>query len=171
VGRARDLRAQHERILRVDHGAFGCAAGELGRMGHVPLVELVVARDEHGRGAPLGTAGPAGLLPHRRERSREAVEHDRVEPADVDAELERVGGRHAEQAPAGQVELELAPFGREIAGPIRGDAGTEARLHALELRPSVLRDELGAAPAARERERRMSGTHELGEQLRGLHVG
>ena len=51
-----------------------------------------------------------GLLPHRRERAREPVEDDRVEAADVDAELERIGRRDAEELAARQLELELAPF-------------------------------------------------------------
>ena len=98
VRRARDLRPQHERVLRVHDRAFGRAAGELGRVRDVPLVELVVAGDEHRRGPPVGATGAPGLLPHRRERAGEPVEHDRVEAADVDAELERVRGRDAEHA-------------------------------------------------------------------------
>ena len=59
VGRARDLRAQHERVLGVDDRALGRAAGQLGRMRDVPLVELVVAGDEHRGRAPAGASGPA----------------------------------------------------------------------------------------------------------------
>ena len=169
--RARDLRAEHERVLRVHDRALGRAAGELGRVRDVPLVELVVAGDEHGGGPPVGAPRAPGLLPHRRERAGEAVEHDRVEPADVDAELERVRGRDAEQPAARELELELAPLRREVAGAVRGDARAEPGLDLLEARARVLRDELGAAPAARERERRVTGAHEPGEQLGGLDVG
>ena len=56
VRRARDLRAEHERVLRVHDRPFGVRSGELRRMRDVPLVELVVAGDEHGRGAPIGAA-------------------------------------------------------------------------------------------------------------------
>ena len=171
VRRARDLRAEHERVLRVHDRALGRAAGELGRMRDVPLVELVVAGDEHRGRAPVGAARAPGLLPHRRQRAREAVEHDRVEAADVDAELERVRGRDAEQPPARELELELAALRREVAGPVRGDPRAEPGLDLLEPRARVLRDELGAAAAAGERERRVAGAHEAGEQLGGLDVG
>jgi len=137
----------------------------------VPLVELVVSRDEHRGGAPFGTAGPSGLLPHRRERAGEAVEHDRVEPAHVDAELERIRGRDAEQSPAREIELDLAPLGREIAGAIRRYSVAQPGLHVFELRAGVLRDQLCAAPAARERERRVTGADEAREELGGLDVG
>ena len=122
-------------------------------------------------GAAVGAPGAAGLLPHRCERAGEAVEHDRVEAADVDAELERVRGRDAEQPAARELELERAALRREVAGPVRGDARTETGLELLEPRARVLRDELGAAPAARERERGVAGADEPGEQLGGLDVG
>ncbi len=91
-------------------------------MGGVPLVELVVAGHEHGRRSSPGPARAAGLLPHRRERARETVQDHGVEPADVDAELERVRCRDAEQTAARDVEFERAPLVGEITGAVRGDA-------------------------------------------------
>ena len=129
---ARDLGAQHERVLRVHDRAFGRAARELVGMRDVPLVELVVAGHEH-RGRPaIGAPRAPRLLPHRRQRSREAVEHHRIEAADVDAQLERVRGGDAEEAAAREVELELASLRREIAGAVRGDARAEPALGLLE---------------------------------------
>ena len=55
------------------------------------LVATRIAAD--GSGA---AAGAAGLLPERGDRARIAGEHGDVEVADVDAELERVGGHDAE---------------------------------------------------------------------------
>ncbi len=132
VRRARDLGAHDERVLRIHDRALGCATGQLGGMRRVPLVELVVARDEYRGGAPPRAAGPARLLPHRRERAREPVEHDRVETTDVDTELERVGRGDAEEAPARQVELERAPFLREVAGAVGRDAVDEVGRDACE---------------------------------------
>ena len=104
-------------------------------MAHVPLVELVVARHEHRGGTAGAAAGAADLLAHRRERAGEAVEHDRVERADVDAELERVGGHHAAELAGRELGLELAPLVGEVAGAVRrhlrraaaGDRGVEHR--------------------------------------------
>ena len=137
VRRARDLGPQHERVLRVHDRTLGLAVGQLPRVRGVPLVELVVAGDEHRRRAPSGAAGTTGLLPHRRERPGEPVEDHGVEPADVDAELERVRGRDAEQPAARQVAFELAPFFGEVSGAIRGDAA--ARAPAPRLRAGAAR--------------------------------
>ena len=120
---------------------------------------------------PTGAAGPAGLLPHRRERSGEAVEHHRVEPADVDAELERgrrgdaeelrrsTGRARARAAPrAGSRRGTRRPRSPQPAAPARGGA-------------AVRGDQLGAAAAAREREGLMAGADEAAQQFGGLDVG
>ncbi len=139
VRRARDLGAQHERVLRVHDRALGLTVGQLARVRGVPLVELVVAGDEHRRRAAAGASGAAGLLPHRRERAGETVEDHRVEPADVDAELERVRRRDAEQPAAREVAFELAPLLGEVAGAVRGDAGRRAPTPRLRAGPRALR--------------------------------
>ena len=101
-------------------------------MRDVPLVELVVAGHEHGGGAPIGATGASGLLPHRRERAGKAVEHDGVEAADVDAELERVRRGDTEQPATREVELELAALRGEVAGAVRRDTRAEPVLGVLE---------------------------------------
>ena len=111
VRRARDLRAQHERVLRVHDRALGRAA-RAARAGCATYhwSSWSSPATSTAADAPAGAPGAPGLLPHRRERAGEAVEHHRVEPADVDAELERVRRRDAEQLAAREVELELAPL-------------------------------------------------------------
>ncbi len=170
VRRARDLGANDERVLRIDDRPLGRAPRQLARVRGVPLVELVVARDEDRGGTPTGATGTSGLLPHRRERAGKSVEHDRVETADVDAELERVGRRDAEQASAREIDLERAPLLGEIAGPIRGDAIREVGCDRGQAAARVLRDDLGPPPAPREREGLMTRTHEAGHELGGLDV-
>ena len=167
---ARNLRSKHERVRRIDDRGLGRAPEQLGRVGGVPLVELVVAGDEHRRGPPSGASRPPGLLAHRRERAREAVEHHRVEAADVDAELQRVRCRDAEQAAVAEPALELAPLLGQVAGAVRGDAVRPAGDRRRQAAPGLGRDELGAAPAAGERQRGSAVAHEPGEQLRGLRV-
>ena len=169
---ARDLRAQHERVLRVHDRALGRAPRQLGGMRGVPLVELVVARDEHRDRAPAGAPGAAGLLPHRRERAREAVEDHRVETADVDAELERVRRRDAEQPPARDVELERAPLlGR---GTRRG---TRRRGRRARARASARRRRAYCATTSAPRRLRVNASvwwparTKRVEQLGGLDVG
>jgi hypothetical protein len=88
-------------------------------MVRVPPVELVVAgHQERGRAAS-GAPGPPGLLPHRRQRPRESVEHDDVEAADVDAQLQRVRRRDAEELPRRELMLDGAPLLGQVAGATR----------------------------------------------------
>ena len=101
-------------------------------MVHEPLVELVVAGHEGGdRGLGL-PAGPAGLLPHRGDGAREAVEHAGVEATDVDAELEGGGGHDAAERTAEQLAFDLAPLGAEVAAAVGphgvGQVGPESAL-------------------------------------------
>ena len=168
---ARDLRAHDEGVLRVDDRVLGRALRQLGGMRRVPLVELVVARDEDRRRTAAGAPGPPRLLPHRGERAGEPVEHDRVEAADVDAELQRVRRGDAEQPPARQLELQRAALLGEVARAISTDAVDELGRDSGEAAARVLRDDLRAAPAAGERERLVVGAHEAREQLGRLDVG
>src|SRR5205823_2124417 len=70
-----------------------------------------------------------------------------------------------------EVELELSALGRQIARAVRGDAPAEARFEMFETRSRRLRHELGAAAAARKRERGMPGANEAREQLGRFVVG
>ena len=163
--------AHDERVLRVHDRAFGRSPRQLGGVRGVPLVELVVARDEHGDRSPARTPRSPRLLPHRGEGAGEAVQDHRVEPADVDAELERVRGRDAEQPSARQLELERAAFLGEVAGPVRGDPIRELGRGGREPAARVLRDDLGTAATAGEREGLVHRAHEVRHELGGLDVG
>ncbi len=105
------------------------------------LVERVVGGDQHAGG---GTAGPAGAtepLPERRGRAGVAGEEDRVEAAHVDAELERLGGRHPDEAPVAELLLERAPFVGEVAAAVRADGVGQRRV--TEALAGEQRHELG----------------------------
>ena len=87
---------------------------------HQVGVQRVVAGDEHDQRARPGPPGPAGLLPERRQRAGEAGEHHGVQPGDVDAELQRVGGGHPEQVAAGERRLQRAALLRQVAAAVGG---------------------------------------------------
>ena len=95
VGGAGDVRAEDEGVLRVDDGGFGRAGEEFVGMGGVPLVELIIARDEDGSSPLPRPSGSSHLLTQRRQGAGKTVENHGVETADIDAELECVGGRNA----------------------------------------------------------------------------
>ena len=60
----------------------------------------------------------SGLLAKRSDRSRETVDHARVEPADVDAELEGARGDDAGETAVEQLGLDLPALGREVAASV-----------------------------------------------------
>ena len=116
-------------------------------------VERFVASHQHAERLLAGPAGPAQLLLQRGAGAGEPDADDRVEPGHVDAELERVGAREAEQVAAAQPLLELAPLLRQVAAAVRRHRAGERRVDLVEpsLRPG--RDRLGAAPRPDEHQR------------------
>ncbi len=151
VGGAAQVRIDHVRVARVHDGGLRRAAEQLLGVGREPLVELVVAgHEDGGRGPAAPTAGPAHLLPERRDRAGEPVEDHRVEPADVDAELEGGGGHHRGQLAGEQLVLDGPPLLGEVAAPVGAHPGGQAAGQAAaHLRGDGLRGP--AAPGERER--------------------
>ena len=102
------------RVGRIGDGRLHRAAEHRLGMVHQVGVQRVVPGDEHHQRPPSGVraaARPPGLLPHRGQRAGIAGEHGRVQPGDVDAELERVGARprpSAHRSPA-RVRARAAP--------------------------------------------------------------
>ena len=89
-------------VVRVEAGLLGRALEqELGVVDDV-LVDRGARGDEDRDARLQPPARPADLLPGRRDRARIAGEDRRVEPADVDPELEGVGGDDAEDLPVAQ---------------------------------------------------------------------
>ena len=97
---ADELRAQYVGVGRVEHAPLHRGAEQRVRVVHEVGVHRIVPRHEHNERLVARPTGPSGLLPERRPGTREARHHHRVEAGDVHAELERVGGRHAEQLAA-----------------------------------------------------------------------
>ena len=132
------------------------------------LVERVLAGDVD-REAAAATARAAPHLPQRRDRPRERHAHGRVERADVDAELERVGRDDREQVAVRQLRLELAALLRRVAGAVGRDAVGERRAVgvglAVELEPGEPGDELDRLARLDEADRPRPLAHELGDEL------
>lgn len=138
VGGARQVGEQHVGVGRVDDGGLGRAVEHLGGVGHEPLVELVVAGDQHGQRRARVPTGPTGLLPHRRDGAREAVEDAGVEATDVDAQFEGGGGDHPQEASFEELGLDVAPLGRQVAAAVGAnelavDGGSRRRMSAATI--------------------------------------
>ena len=80
------------------------------------LVEGVLAGDIDGEAA-VSAPGPPPHLPQAGDRARKGDADRRIELADVDAELEGVGGDDGEQLAGGQPRLDLAPLLGGVAAP------------------------------------------------------
>ena len=107
-------------VLVVEDRRLDRAVEELVGVAAEELVERVLARDVDRQPA----AAAPGAAPHLAQRGDRAGERhaDRgVERADVDAELERVGGDDAEQLALDEPALELAPLLRRVAGAVGRD--------------------------------------------------
>ena len=75
-------------------------------------------------------AGASPLLAQARDGAGEADRDRAVEVADVDAELERVGGCDAEQFALDEPPLDLPSLLRRVAGAVRREAARPSRRRA-----------------------------------------
>ena len=129
------------------------------------LVERVLAGHVE-REPAAAPAGAAPHLPQRGDGSRERHADRRVERADVDAELERVGGHHAEQLALEQLALELAPLLGRIAGAVGGDAvGQLAAPAVLQRELREARHQLDRLARLHEDDRARALRHQVGQQV------
>ena len=133
--------------------------------------ELVEAVDpgQVDREAVASAARPSPHLPQARDRAGEADADRRVELADVDPELERVGRDDREQIAGAQPRLDLAPLLWRVAGPVGSDPVGQVPAAALgQLVAGEALDQLDPAAAADEADRPRPGEGELGEHVGGL---
>ena len=121
VGGGRQVRQVDALRLVIEDRALHRPVEELVGVTAEELVEGIVAGDIH-RQAGLAAAGPAPHLPQACDRARERDADGGLELADVDPELERVGGDHRKQVALGQPLLDLAPLRRRVAGAVGGDS-------------------------------------------------
>ena len=133
-------------------------------LAHEELVERVLARHQH-RQALAAPAGPAPLLPEAGDRPREPHRDRAVEQADVDPQLERVGGRDAQELALDEPPLDLAALGRRVAGAVRGEPCGRLRVQTLA-REAV--DQLRRLAALGEADRAQAARRELGQEARAL---
>src|SRR5579864_3674641 len=113
-----DVPVEHARIRVIEDRRLDAAAEQLLGLAHEVLVERVLRRDEH-REAVAAAPGTAPLLAQARDRSGEADRDRAVEQADVDAELERIGRRDAEQLALDEAPLDVAALLGRVAGAVR----------------------------------------------------
>src|SRR5690349_4348801 len=107
--------------------------------------------------------GTAPLLAQARDRARETDRDDGVEQADVDPQLEGVGGGDAEQLAGREALLDLSP----LRGCVAGAVGREAAGVAEPVCGKAV-DQLRGLAALCEKERSQVARDELSEHARAL---
>ena len=165
VGGRREVRLVDLLGLVVEDRLLHRPLEELGGVAAEELVERVLAGHVH-REPGAAAAGAAPHLPQRRHRAREGHAQRRVEVADVDAELERVGGHHRQQVALGEPLLDLAPLHRRVAGAVgRDPLGEVGAARVLEPLAREALDQLHAAARLQEADRPDLALDERGEQV------
>ena len=89
------------------------------------LVDRRAGGDQDRHAGARSPSGPAELLPGPGDRARVAGEDRDVQPPDVHAELEGVGGDDAEDLTVAQAVLDRAALGREVAAAVAADLRPE----------------------------------------------
>jgi hypothetical protein len=87
---------------------------ELGVARHVLIERHAGGHQQRELGSPAAARAPEAL-PQRRDGARVARADHGIERADVDAELERVGGHHAADVAGAQALLDAAPRLGQVA--------------------------------------------------------
>ena len=148
-GRALHVIHQDVEIVGIDQRVFRRGIEEVRRMPHDKLIDWRARRHHDGRRLTGPTAGTTGTLPGGGDGPRISGHHADVQGADVDAELERVGGHDAAHLTSAQTLLDLAPPQRQVATAIAANAFGHAR-HVFKVFFQVGRQDLGGEPALRE---------------------
>ncbi len=165
-GRGAHVREQHVQVGRIEPCLLRrCLEKVLGVCGH-ELVDGAGAGNQD-RDAGLAAApGAAHLLPRAGDRARVAGQDRRVEPSDVNAQLERVGRHHPEHFTGAQAGLDRPTFRGQVTAAVAAHAGVRTATLAQRL-AQTCQQQLHADPrptehdglpaGAQERQRRRAG--------------
>ncbi len=104
------MRAEHQQVVRVDETPLRRRLQQVLGVAQQELVEGRVGGDEDAQGGGLPPPGPAQLLPGAGQGARIADQHRCVEAANVDAQLQGVGGDDRADASAPQSRLDGPPL-------------------------------------------------------------
>ncbi len=139
-------------VVGVDQPMLGRALEQVLRVGGQELVDRRRRADQCRQAGARPAAGSAHLLPGAGDGARIADADRRVETADVDPELERVGCHHPAHAAVAEPGLDRVPLVRQVAAAIAAD-GVRMAGRRLERLPQVGRQHLDRRARAREGDR------------------
>ena len=117
---------QNLEVVGIDVRVFRRALEEIVGMLDDVLIQRRAGCHQHRQRSGLPAPGAAGALPRGGDGSRIAGHHHRVQRADVDAQLQRIGRHHAADLAVAQLALDLAALARQIAAAIAAHASSRA---------------------------------------------
>src|SRR2546421_10573216 len=125
------------------------------------LIERILPGDVHGEAVAATPRSPPHLL-EAGHGPREGHADRRVELAYVDAELERVGGDHAQQLTVGEPPLDLLALRGRVAGSVGSNALAELWIEPVE---RVAQDQLHSLAGLHEADHASARAYQLREHL------
>ena len=167
ICRAFDVPQQHIQIIRMYQRVFRRTRKEIFRVIDDVLVKRR-GRGDHDRQRRIfaPTRAPR-LLPCAGNRPRIAAQHTGVQLADVNAQLQRVGGDYGANLAFAQAALNLPPQRRQIAAPIAPDAPRVAE-RVFDPFLEVPRQHLNRQPRFAENDGRNIIIHQHGRDVQRL---
>ncbi len=170
---------QDVQVVGVEPGLLGRSLEQELRVVDDVLVDRRSRGDQDRDARPVAATRPAELLPRPGDRARVARQDRHVEPADVHAELERVGRHHAEDLAVAQAAFDRPPLGRQVAAAVAADPAARAVALAQRLAQAGQQDldrharaaeDDGLAPGPQERQRPALGEGQRGAPGAALRV-
>ena len=147
-----EVAGEDVKVVRVDQPTLDAAFEDEIRVGDDVLVERVRGGNHHGERGLLVPARSPKLLPEAGECTGVAGDHARAQSTNIYTELQGVRGDDAAYAAVAQPTLDRAPFIRQIAAAIPGNAFAIARFVAQRF-AQVRQQQLDPRPARGEDDR------------------
>ncbi len=177
IGPKRALVGGAEQVRAEDRGAFVVEDGRLhGSLQKVlgvaaeELIQGVLAGHVHGQ-STAPAPGPAPHLAQRGDGSGEGDHERRVELADVDPQLQRVGRHDRPQLAPHQPALELPSLLGGVAGPVGADQLRQLGILGLQAAFDEHAQHLDPLARLHEADHPRAAANQLGQQLGGLAEG
>jgi hypothetical protein len=113
-----EMAVQDVKVVRVDEAGFDRSIEEIVGMIDDVLIEGAGPGDHDGDGGVLATAGATESLPGAGDRAGISAQEDGFQLADIDAQLQSVGGDDPSHVAAAKTFFNGAALGREIAAAV-----------------------------------------------------
>ena len=162
---------QYVGVRRVEHRVLHRPVQQSLRVVQQVRIHRVICADQHHQCTLAAPARAPGLLPEAGDSAGEAAGYHYVQPADVDAQLQRVRRGNTQQLAIVEATLELAAILRGVA---RAICRHPHRIRAAPQRRQLLRGgdghHLRPAPGAHESQRPRTLSDRQPHHVRGLGV-